>query len=98
MANDINLLYKKAYKEYLSKDKAIELFDIKGLDFKEFSPYLISKCVEVLHSLSFNKNRYKNVDILGEFYEMVIRDAFKQTKGLFLTHPNIVYFVCTRSG
>ena len=60
---------------------------------KEFSPYLVSKCVEVLHSLSFNKNRYKNVDILGEFYEMVIRDAFKQTKGLFLTHPNIVLFI-----
>ncbi len=93
LANDINLLYKKAYKEYLSKDKAIELFDIKGVDFKEFNPYLISKCVEVLHSLSFNKNRYKNVDILGEFYEMVIRDAFKQTKGLFLTHPNIVLFI-----
>lgn len=93
LANNIDLLYRKAFKEYLSKDKSIELFSIKGIDFKEFSPYLISKCVEILYKLSFNKNRYKNVDILGEFYEMVIRDAFKQTKGLFLTHPNIVLFI-----
>jgi len=93
LASDIDLLYRKAFKEYLSKDKSIELFSIKGIDFKEFNPSLISKCVEILSELSFDKNRYKNVDILGEFYEMVIREAFKQTTGLFLTHPNIVLFI-----
>lgn len=93
LANNIDLLYRRAFREYLSKDKSIELFSIKGIDFKEFSPYLVSKCVELLQGFSFHKNRYKNVDILGEFYEMVIRDAFKQTKGLFLTHPNIVLFI-----
>jgi len=93
LANNIDLLYRKAFREYLSKDKSVEIFNINGIDFKEFSPYLVSKCVELLQSFSFHKNRYKNVDILGEFYEMVIRDAFKQTKGLFLTHPNIVLFI-----
>ncbi|WP_417558778.1 HsdM family class I SAM-dependent methyltransferase [Mesoflavibacter zeaxanthinifaciens] len=93
LANNIDLLYRRAFREYLSKDKSIELFNIKGIDFKEFSPYLVSKCVEYLQTFSFHKNRYKNVDILGEFYEMVIRDAFKQTKGLFLTHPNVVLFI-----
>lgn len=93
LANNIDLLYRRAFREYLSKDKSIELFNIKGIDFKEFSPYLVSKCVELLQGFSFHRNRYKNVDILGEFYEMVIRDAFKQTKGLFLTHPNIVLFI-----
>ena len=93
LANDIDLLYRRAYREYLSKDKNIELISIKGIDFKEFSVSLTAKCVEQLQSISFHKNRYKNVDILGEFYEMVIRDAFKQTKGLFLTHPNIVLFI-----
>jgi len=93
LANNIDLLYRKAFREYLSKDKSIELFEIQGIDFKEFSPYLVAKCVEYLQEFSFHKNRYKNVDILGEFYEMVIRDAFKQTKGLFLTHPNIVLFI-----
>ncbi len=93
IAHDVDLLYKKAFREYLSKDKDIELFKIKGIDFKEFSPSLVSKCVELFGGLSFNKNRYKNVDILGEFYEMVIRDTFKQSTGLFLTHPNIVLFI-----
>lgn len=93
LALDIDLLYRKAYREYLSKDKNIELISIKGIDFKEFSVSLVSKCVELLQSYSFHKNRYKNVDILGEFYEMVLREAFKQTKGLFLTHPNIVLFI-----
>jgi type I restriction enzyme M protein len=93
LASDIDLLYRRAYREYLSKDKGIELISIKGIDFKEFNISLVAKCVEQLQSISFHKNRYKNVDILGEFYEMVLRDAFKQTKGLFLTHPNIVLFI-----
>jgi len=93
LANTIDLLYRRAFREYLSKDKNIELFSINGIDFKEFSPTLVTKCVDLLQGYSFHKNRYKNVDILGEFYEMVIRDAFKQTKGLFLTHPNIVLFI-----
>lgn len=93
LAQDVDLLYRKAFREYLSKDKNIELRDIKGIDFKEFSHQLIAKCVELFSPISFHRNRYKNVDILGEFYEMVIRDAFKQTKGLFLTHPNIVLFI-----
>ena len=93
LASDVDLLYRRAFLEYLSKDKDIELKDIKGIDFNEFPPHLISKCVEHLCSLSFQKNRYQNVDMLGEFYEMVVRVAFKQTKGLFLTHPNIVLFI-----
>lgn len=93
LARDIDLLYRRAFLEYLSKDKGIGLKDVKGIDFNEFPPDLISKCVECLSSLSFQKNRYQNVDVLGEFYEMVIREAFKQTKGLFLTHPNIVLFI-----
>jgi type I restriction enzyme M protein len=93
LADDVDLLYRRAYREYLSKDKSIELLSVKGIDYKEFSVTLIAKCVEQLQSVSFHKNRYKNVDMLGEFYEMVIRDAFKQTKGLFLTHPNIVLFI-----
>lgn len=93
LASDVDLLYRKAFREYLSKDKNIELKDIKGIDFKEFPHHLVAKCVEIFQPLSFQKNRYKNVDILGEFYEMVLREAFKQTKGLFLTHPNIVLFI-----
>lgn len=98
LSRNIDLLYRKAYIEYLSKDKEIELFSVKGIDFNEFSTELVAKCVEILQSYSFRKNIYKNVDVLGEFYEMVIRDSFKQTKGLFLTHPNIVLFILSALG
>lgn len=90
---DVDLLYKKAYLEYFSKDSNIDFKDIKGIDFDEFPHSLVATCVETLHTYSFEKSKYKNVDILGEFYETVIRDSFKQTKGLFLTHPNIVLFI-----
>lgn len=93
LAYDIDLLYRKAYVEYFSKDNTTDLKDVKGIDFEQFSIDLIAVCVEELYRYSFAGNRYKNVDILGEFYEMVIRDSFKQTKGLFLTHPNIVLFI-----
>lgn len=46
LAHDIDLLYRRAYREYLSKDKSIELISIKGIDFKEFSISLVAKCVE----------------------------------------------------
>ena len=95
LAQDIDLLYKKAYLEYFSKNADLDFKDIKGIDFDEFSPFLVATCVEILHSYSFEKSKYKNIDILGEFYETVIRDSFKQTKGLFLTHPNIVLFILT---
>lgn len=87
LAYDVDLLYRKAYVEYFSKDNTSDLKDVKGIDFEQFSADLVAICVEELYRYSFAGNRYKNVDILGEFYEMVIRDSFKQTKGLFLTHP-----------
>lgn len=93
LAWDIDLLYRRGYREYLAKNKNMDLFQIKGIDFKEFPPYLAAQCVRLLQSLSFCNNRYTNTDILGEFYEKIIRKAFKQTKGLFLTHPNIVLFI-----
>ena len=93
LAHQIDLLYRQAYREYSSKNQAMDLKNIKGINFNEFSPYLVCQCVELLQSFSFHNNKYKHIDVLGEFYEMVIRDAFKQTKGLFLTHPNIVLFI-----
>ncbi|MBN2533843.1 MAG: N-6 DNA methylase [Spirochaetales bacterium] len=93
LAYDIDLLYRRGYREYIARDQSIGLFQLKGIDFKEFPPLLVTQCVRLLQSLSFCRNRYTNTDILGEFYEKIIRKAFKQTKGLFLTHPNIVLFI-----
>jgi len=95
IAQDVDRLYRSAFIEYIAKNKNMDLRDVKGIDFQEFPPHLIQRCVGQLHNLSFGANRYQNIDILGEFYEMVIREAFKQTKGLYLTHPNLVLFILT---
>ena len=44
LANDVDLLYRRAFLEYLSRDKNIELKDAKGIDFSEFPPHLIRFC------------------------------------------------------
>ncbi|MCR4423867.1 MAG: N-6 DNA methylase [candidate division WOR-3 bacterium] len=46
--------------------------------------------VEVLQDISFLQNKY---DILGDFFEKIVRQELKQTKGQYLTHPNIVDFI-----
>lgn len=98
LASDIDQLYRMAYREYLSTEKNLALHQIPGIDLNEFPPSLIEVCVKELADLSLTKRRYKNIDILGEFYEMVIRESFKQTKGLYLTHPNIVLFILAMLG
>ena len=39
------------------------------------------------------KNSFDGKDILGDFFEGIIREGFKQTKGQFFTHINIVKFL-----
>ncbi|WP_196769062.1 restriction endonuclease subunit M [Neomoorella thermoacetica] len=87
--SDINKLYKAAFKKYLGRGQS-EDNELIGLDEKVLSEDVVFKIVEILEEISIARNVYKNADILAEFYETVIRDAFKQTKGLYLTHPNLV--------
>jgi len=46
--------------------------------------------VEVLQDISFRQNKY---DVLGDFFEKIVRQELKQTKGQYLTHQNIVDFI-----
>ena len=48
-----------------------------------------------LKAISFvdGKNSFNGKDILGDFFEGIIREGFKQTKGQFFTHINIVKFL-----
>lgn len=85
----IDSLYKLAFKKYLGKNEDREI-KIEGLDNKVLDENVIYDIVKILQDISLANNVYKNIDILGEFYETVIRDAFKQTKGLYLTSPNVV--------
>jgi len=85
-------LYRKAQKEYLELSDE-EIVASQGLDTEKISPGKIAYVVEQLQSLSITENENKDSgDILGEFFEGIVRSGFKQSKGQFFTHTNIVKF------
>jgi len=85
-------ILRRAQKEYLEMtDEQIE--DSRGLDIEKVSSGKIAYVVEQLQGISLTQNENKdNSDILGEFFEGIVRAGFKQSKGQFFTHTNIVKF------
>lgn len=65
------------------------------VDTKKFSLSKLKYAVQRLEGLSFvdGKNSLNGKDILGDFFEGIIRNGFKQSKGQFFTHINIVRFM-----
>lgn len=91
----INKLYRDALKNKLYILDEEELKKSYVIDSKKFSLSKLKYAVQKLEGLSFvdGKNSLSGKDILGEFFENIIRDGFKQTKGQFFTHVNIVRFM-----
>ncbi|MCM8832282.1 MAG: N-6 DNA methylase, partial [Candidatus Omnitrophica bacterium] len=94
----INKLYKgeKNPKTGKYSDCALKrLLNYKDEDLEKvkdiiFDAPKVKYVVEVLQDISFLQNKY---DILGDFFEKIVRQELKQTKGQYLTHPNIVDFI-----
>lgn len=85
-------ILRRAQKEYLEMSDD-EIQASQGLDIEKVSPSKIAYVVEQLQEISLTQNESKNnSDILGEFFEGIVRTGFKQSKGQFFTHPNIVKF------
>jgi len=82
----MNDYYKIALKEYLGYVDE-ELKKIKDI---VFDAPKVKYVVEVLQDISFTISKY---DIIGDFFEKIVRSEFKQTKGQYLTHQNIVNFI-----
>jgi len=55
-----------------------------------FDASKVKYVVESLQEISFVENKY---DVLGDFFEKIVRQELKQTKGQYLTHHNIVDFI-----
>ncbi len=93
--NRINKLYRKALKEKLNITNNDELQKSYVVDTKKFSLQKVKYTVQSLERYSFvgGKNSVSGKDILGDFFENIIRDGFKQSKGQFFTHTNIVRFM-----
>lgn len=91
----INNLYKRALEQRLNildKNKLKKSFVV---DENKFSLNKLKYTVSELERFGFvdGKNSFNGKDILGDFFEGIIREGFKQSKGQFFTHINIVRFL-----
>lgn len=91
----INVLYKKALNEKLNLTDKQELKESFVVDRRKFSLIKLKHTVSKLEQFSFvdGKNSFDGKDLLGDFFEGIVREGFKQTKGQFFTHINIVKFL-----
>lgn len=91
----INELYRRALKQRLNVTDEAKLKKSFVVDENKFSLNKLKYTVAELERFSFvdGKNSLNGKDILGDFFEGIIREGFKQTKGQFFTHINIVKFL-----
>lgn len=91
----INELYRRALKQRLNILEENKLNKSYVIDENKFSLSKLKYAVLELERFSFvdGKNSFSGKDILGSFFEGIIREGFKQTKGQFFTHTNIVKFL-----
>lgn len=88
-----NKLFKQAQMEYLGYSDTV-IRNSVGIDQEKISENKVAYVVEQLQGISLLENENKdNGDLLGEFFEGIVSEGFKQDKGQFFTHPNIVRFI-----
>lgn len=91
----INNLYKRALKEQLNVSEQKKIDDDNVINRNKFSINKLIYAVQSLESFSFLEGRSSldGKDILGDFFESITRDGFKQDKGQFFTPTPIVNFL-----
>ncbi|MDI2586601.1 N-6 DNA methylase [Psychrobacillus sp. NEAU-3TGS] len=91
----INDLYKRAKKEQLNISDEQQLNDDSVINLNKFQLNKLIYTVQTLENISFleGRNSLNNKDILGDFFESITRDGFKQHKGQFFTPTPIVKFL-----
>jgi len=90
----INTIYRKALAQQLNLSKQ-EAESANIIDRRKFGLNKLLYTVQQLENISFveGRNSFNGMDILGDFFEGIIREGFKQTKGQFFTPINIVHFI-----
>jgi|TARA_B110000027_G_C16117553_1_gene300984 type I restriction enzyme M protein len=90
----LNTIYREALTDRLnvSKEDAKEL---NIIDRQRFGLVKLIYAVQQLESISFKEvgSSLDKTDIFGDFFEKILRSGFKQNKGQFFTHTNIVNFI-----
>jgi type I restriction enzyme M protein len=91
----INELYRRALANRLNIDDVSVINKSYVIDQNKFSLNKLKYTVQKLEKYSFiaGKNSLSGKDILGDFFEGIIRNGFKQSKGQFFTPINVVKFM-----
>jgi len=84
-------LYLDGCKNYLGYSE--EELKNEGLNERTVSANKVRYVVEQLQGISLTKNDVNQNDVLGDFFESIVTEGFKQDKGQFFTHGNIVKFI-----
>jgi len=85
----VNELYKTAYARYIEPN-APQPDEINPQDFP---PERVKTVVKVLQAMSITRGAALHADIIGAFFEEILRAGFKQDKGMYFTHDNLVWFM-----
>ena len=86
----VNKLYQDAMAYYFGYDE--EALSHERINREQFSANKVAYVMEKLEGISITENRFED-DLLGAFFEAIVRTGFKQEKGQFFTHSNIVRFI-----
>ncbi len=91
----INGLYRRALKEQLNVSDQQKIDGNNIVNRSDFALNKLIYTVQSLENFSFleGRNSLDGTDILGDFFESITRDGFKQDKGQFFTPTNIVNFL-----
>lgn len=85
--DNVNDLYKSAYRIRIDKNGED---DIKP---DEFSPDRVKSIVRMIAGISLTRRDNKHGDFIGTFFEEILRDGFRQDRGMYFTHSNLVDFM-----
>lgn len=91
----LNELYKRALKRKMGEKNEKKLEEARIINRNKFQLNKLVYTVQALEQYSFieGRNSLDGRDILGDFFETITRDGFKQTKGQFFTPNPIVKFL-----
>lgn len=85
--------YKIALKDLLNYDEE-KIKEIPLIERDKFTHEKLFYVVEKLQEISLTENVHsKEEDVLGLFFENILQNEFKQSKGQYFTHKNIVRFL-----
>lgn len=91
----VNELYRRALEKKLNFTDKVKLAKTYVINEEKFPLSKLIYTVQELEDISLieGRNSVDGTDILGDFFESITRDGFKQTKGQFFTPINIVKFI-----